>query len=183
MSNSAMGQAAELSVSDFSPGRWVLDPAHTSVTFRHTGFWGLFTIKGRFREVSGEGRLLQDGSLNGTLVVDAASVDTKVAKRDEHLRGVDFFDVANHPSFAFAVTGAALGDGPALQVAGELTVLGTPRACAVTAQVSDASPDAVTLSTELGIARKDFGMTWNKLGIMKEITTVTITARYRLVES
>nr|WP_241266674.1 YceI family protein [Streptomyces scabichelini] len=140
------------------------------------------TIQGRDRGVfstfSGLGQVLTEGSAHGTLTIDAASVDTRVAKRDEHLRGADFFHVADHPSIVFAATRVAPSGRATAQVTGELSVLGRTRPVSFTAHATEASADAVTLTAELGIARKDFGKTWNRLGIMKDITIVTITARF-----
>src|ERR1043165_5468427 len=77
----------------FAADTYKIDPAHTSVTFsvRHLG---INSVKGKFKEF--DGALVLDGdTLNeasGTIQVK--SVDTGVAKRDDHLRTADFFDAA-----------------------------------------------------------------------------------------
>ncbi|MEW2395626.1 YceI family protein [Streptomyces sp. NPDC046862] len=162
-------------------GRWTLDSDRSSITLQHTGFWGLAKIKGAFTRFSGEGAVLADGSAHGTLTVDAASVDTGITKRDAHLRTADFFDVANHASFVFRAIRVTPSGPASAEVTGELTVRGQTRPLSFTAQAAEASENAVTLTAEVDIARGDFGMTANPLGLMKALTTLTITTRFTRV--
>ncbi len=67
-------------------GTWVLDPARSTVRLRSKSMWGLVPVKGSFGTVSGEGTVSPAGEVSGTVTVDAASVDTKMGKRDQHLR-------------------------------------------------------------------------------------------------
>ncbi len=46
-----------------------------------------------------------------TITVAAASIDTKNAKRDKHLRSGDFFDSDNYPDITFTVDGIRPSDG------------------------------------------------------------------------
>src|SRR5215469_15656077 len=78
-------------------GSWTPDPARSAVGLRSKSMWGLAPVKGTFREVAGTGAVAPDGQVSGTVTVSAASVDTKIAKRDAHLRSADFFDAGNHP--------------------------------------------------------------------------------------
>ncbi|MFB7510289.1 YceI family protein, partial [Streptomyces broussonetiae] len=87
-------------------GTWQLDPSASAVSLRHKTMWGLVTVKGAFTAVSGAGEVRPDGSATGTVTLEAASLDTKHAKRDTHLRSADFFDADQHPEITFAVRGA-----------------------------------------------------------------------------
>ncbi|ONI91710.1 hypothetical protein ALI22I_07510 [Saccharothrix sp. ALI-22-I] len=127
---------------------------------------------------TGPRRETTDGSANGVVTIDAASVDTKNAKRDIHLRSADFFDVDKHPSLTFTTTSATAGRDGTVKVKGELTVRDTTRPLSFTATADDVSPDAVTLNAELTVDRKDFGLTWNQLGMMKDITSLALTLRF-----
>src|SRR5260370_17110216 len=96
--------ASRAAVPSLRPGLWSLHPARSTVTFRHPKFWGLVTIKGTFTKVGGEGEVLPDGTASGTLSIAAASIDTRNAKRDEHLRSADFFVTARHGSIPFTAS-------------------------------------------------------------------------------
>src|SRR5262245_57824122 len=84
---------------------WTVDPTHTHAEFgvRHLM---ISTVKGHFTDVAGTVSV-EDGELSTAQVditISAASVDTRVAQRDEHLRSADFFDVARWPSLTFRST-------------------------------------------------------------------------------
>ncbi|MEU8827964.1 YceI family protein [Streptomyces sp. NPDC048636] len=159
-------------------GLWDLDADRSSVRLRHRTMWGLVNVKGSFTRVAGQGEVRPDGSAHGTLTVDAASLDTGNGKRDTHLRGPDFFDVGTHPRLVFTVTEAAPEGTGAARVNGELTVIGRSRPLAFTARLDEAVADAVTLTAEVVIDRKDFGMTANPGGMMTGAATVSVTARF-----
>ncbi len=78
-------------------GLWQLDATRSTVAISHVTMWGMVTVKGTFTGVSGEGEVRPDGTVRGAVTLDAASLDTKHTKRDEHLRSADFFDVEHHP--------------------------------------------------------------------------------------
>jgi polyisoprenoid-binding protein YceI len=107
-------------------------------------------------------------NLNVELTIDAASVNTGHAKRDEHLRAADFFDVAKYPTITF-VSKKVMKDGPdRLKVTGDLTMHGVTREVTVnvegpTQEVKDPWGNFRRGATGTSkINRKDFGLTWNK---------------------
>jgi polyisoprenoid-binding protein YceI len=159
-------------------GRWQLDRTRSTVALRHKTIWGLVTVNGTFAAVSGGGEVHPDGSASGTVTLDSASLDTKHAKRDKHLRSADFFDADNHPAVTFAVRSAVPGADGTVQVAGELTVRGISRPQSFPATVTRDGSDAVTLTAELTVDRGEFGMGWNQLGMLRGLTTVTATLRF-----
>ncbi|WP_328770198.1 YceI family protein [Streptomyces sp. NBC_00286] len=159
-------------------GLWQLDPARSTVAVRQKTMWGMVTVNGTFAGVTGDGEVRPDGSASGTVTIDAASLDTKHTKRDKHLRSADFFDVDRHPAITFAVRSCAPRTDDTAEVSGQLTVRGISRPVSFTARVTDSSADAVTLAAELTVDRAEFGMTWNQLGMMRGLTTVTTTLRF-----
>ncbi|MFF8725830.1 YceI family protein [Streptomyces sp. NPDC015171] len=159
-------------------GLWQLDPTATTVGLRHRTFWGLVAVKGTFTGVGGSGEVRADGSAAGTVTLDAASLDTKNAKRDAHLRSADFLDTDHHPEITFAVRGADRLDGDEVRVAGQLTVRGVSRPQSFTARLTGVSAEALTLEAEFGVDRAEFGMGWNQLGMMRGLTTVTAVLRF-----
>jgi polyisoprenoid-binding protein YceI len=159
-------------------GLWQLDKTATTVAVRHKTMWGLVTVKGAFADVSGQGEVRPDGTAHGSVTLHAASLDTRNAKRDTHLRSADFFDVDNHPEITFSVRGAEAGQDDTVQVTGQLTVRGISRPQSFTAKATDAGADAVTLTAEFTVDREQFGMGWNQLGMLRGLTTVTATLRF-----
>jgi len=157
-------------------GSWTLDPAQSQVRLATKSMWGLVPVKGVFGQVSGSGTVTGSGEVSGTLTVAAASIDTKIKKRDDHLRSADFFDAANHPGITFsvqAITPAAGG----VTVTGALTVRGTTRQVVFGAAVSG-DDSTVTLDAELPVNRADYGLTFNQLGMMAMKSTITIHAAF-----
>ncbi|WP_333739928.1 YceI family protein [Streptomyces sp. IBSBF 2806] len=159
-------------------GLWTLDAGASTVALQQKTMWNLVTVKGAFTAVSGGGEVGPDGSATGSLTIDAASLDTKNAKRDEHLRGPDFFDVANHPEITFVVRTAELGADANVRVSGQLTVHGISRPTSFTARLTQADADAVTLDAEFTVDRAEFGIGWNQLGMMRGLTAVSATLRF-----
>ncbi len=102
-----------------------IDPTHSFIEFR-TQHFGFSWLSGRFNSFEGSMNYDPDagpGDQSISLTIDAASLDTNHEKRDEHLRGPDFFDVDNHPTATFTSTGYD-GDAEGGTLIGELTLLG-----------------------------------------------------------
>jgi polyisoprenoid-binding protein YceI len=156
-------------------GSWTLDVARSEIGLKSKSVWGMVSVKGVFREVTGSGTVSAAGDVAGTITVAAGSIDTKMKKRDEHLRSADFFDVANHPDITFAaeqVRPSAEG----VTVTGSLTVRGRTRPASFAARVSGIDGAQVELDGEIQVNRADFGLTWNQLGMSSVHNTITVHA-------
>lgn len=155
-------------------GPWKLDPARSTVAIKHKTMWGLATVKGTFGSVGGGGEVLPDGTARGSLTLAAASLDTKHAKRDKHLRSADFFDAANYPEVTYTVRSATLRADGTVQVTGDLTVRPNSRPVSFIARADQAGPGEVVLTAELTVDRADFDLGWNQLGMLRGLTTVAV---------
>lgn len=160
------------------PANWQLDPSASTVSLTHKTYWGLATVHGAFGKVSGSGETLADGTGRGRLELDASSLDTKNAERDNHLRSADFFNANQHPQITVDIAKAARQGADTVLADGPLTVAGQSRPLSVTARVTEASDQAVTLTTTTEIDRGDFGIKWNRLGMIKGPARATIVARF-----
>lgn len=160
------------------PARFELDPAGSSVSVTHKTIWGLVTVRGSFTKLSGSAEILPDGSAHGRIEIDAASIDTKHGKRDEHLRSADFFNAAEHAQIVVDLTQAALQGTDSVVTSGTLSVAGQTRPLALTARITDATDQAVTLRADADVDRADFGMRWNQLGMIKGHAHVSVVARF-----
>ncbi|MGB6453287.1 MAG: YceI family protein [Streptosporangiaceae bacterium] len=159
-------------------GRWKLDPTASQVEFRVRHFWNAITVRGWFDQVEGEGMLGPDGRITGQLLMVATSLNTKNKRRDKHLRSADFFDADKHPHVVLTVRQAALTADGRLTAEGTLEAGGTAEPVTVTADVVEASAEAVTLRAELAVDRSRFGMTWSPLRMAAMQATGTVTARF-----
>ena len=146
---------------------WTIDASHTNATFsvRHLM---ISNVRGEFQKVSGSGTF--DPAKPESAVVKAeievASISTREAQRDAHLRSADFFDAENFPLITFASTSVRRND-KGLAVVGNLTIRGTTRE--VVLAIENLTPPAkdpwgnerVGASASTKIKRSDFGMIWN----------------------
>ncbi len=156
-------------------GEWALDPSASTIGLKSKSMWGLAPVKGVFREVTGQGTVSAAGEVSGTISVAAASVDTKMKKRDAHLRSADFFDTGNYSDITFTMDRLTpSGDG--VTVAGRLTVRDRTQPVSFPATVSVFAPDEVWLDAEIKVNRADFGLTWNQMGMASMANTLTVHA-------
>jgi polyisoprenoid-binding protein YceI len=156
-------------------GEWVLDPRASSLRLRNKAMGGLAAVKGVFREVSGRGTVLPDGQVSGTIAVSAASIDTKKARRDKHLRSADFFDSDNHPEITFTVD-AIRPSGQGVTVTGALTVRDRTLPLSFEAAAFAHDGQQIWLDAEFHVNQRDFGLTWNWLGTVGADNTLTFHA-------
>jgi polyisoprenoid-binding protein YceI len=136
---------------------------------------GLIPVSGVFRQVSGNGTVLPDGKVSGTLTVAAASIDTNNTRRDTHLRSADFFDSDNHPDITFTADGIR-PSGQGVAVSGALTVRDQTRPLSFDAAASVQGDGEIWLDAEVHINRADFGLTWNSIFMTSMHNTLTIHA-------
>jgi len=156
-------------------GAWTLDGAKSSVGLRTKSVWGLVKVNGTFGQVTGAAVISAAGEATGTITVAAASIDTGVKKRDDHLRSADFFDAAKYPDITFSATSVTLS-GENATVAGTLTVRDQTRPVTVSGAVSANGTDEISLDAELPVNRGQYGMSFNQLGMMSLDNVITIHA-------
>jgi polyisoprenoid-binding protein YceI len=159
MSDSNIAQASQ---SALPTGHWQIEPTGTRVGFMSRGMWGLAAVKGTFSDVTGTLEVEDDGAAHGTLEIAATSLDTGNARRDEHLRSADFFDVEHHPTVTFSLRSVAGG-----QLHGVLSIVGTDLALDAPLTVKLVSPEHLTLSTATTVDRAAAGVGWSKFGMIQ----------------
>jgi polyisoprenoid-binding protein YceI len=147
-------------------GPWHVDPAAGRLQFKVKTFWGLATVKGTFDTYEGTLNVDERGNASGELVVSVASLDTKNAKRDEHLRSADFFHRELHPTVRFVVD--AFGTAPGGQeIIGNLYVGGKIAQLRMPLELSPAGDGRMRLKTTGVISREEVGMLWNRAGMIR----------------
>ena len=149
-------------------GIWEIDKAHSSVGFsvRHLV---IAKTTGNFTEFTGkvdfDGQNLSTGSVEFT--VEAASIDTDNADRDNHLRSADFLDVEKFPTMSFKSKKVVEGDGNEFRLIGDLTIHGISREVVFDCVffgtiVGPMGKTRAGFSAETTINRQDFDVKWSK---------------------
>lgn len=147
---------------------WTIDPAHSEAGFAVKHLM-ITTVRGSFGKLSGT-VVLDEAHPDRSLVeadIDVATIDTRDAQRDAHLRSADFFDVENHPKMTFRSRAVRRSGDDTYSVVGDLTIRGTTRT--VELEVTDEGRardpwggERAAFNAKTKIDRRDFGLTWNQ---------------------
>ncbi len=149
--------------------RWEIDPVHSVVGFsvRHMM---VSNVRGEFTKfngtVEGAGNDLTTAKIS--VVIDAASVNTREPKRDADLRSPNFFDVAKFPTLTFVSKKVERAGEGKLKVTGDLTIHGVTKEVVLDVDGPTAEAKDPWGGTRVGahatttINRKDYGLLWNK---------------------
>ena len=153
---------------DFSYMKWEFDVYHSSVTFtiRHM----MSKVRGQMRIKEGWIEVDNDNlsTARVEVVLDAASIDTGVEMRDNHLRSADgHFDVANYPTITFKSKRVEGKDPANFKVIGDLMIHGKTREVALDASFNGEGKDPrgsrrVSFEAQTKLNRKDYDLTWNQ---------------------
>ena len=141
-----------------------IDPVHSSVGFkiRHMV---VSKTSGKFNDFSGTIHYDENNpkAWAAEAVIQTASIDTSNAKRDEHLRGADFFDVGKYPTIKFKSGKIGkIKDGKG-KLHGELTMLGVTKPVVLDLEIHGAMNGIAGFSATTTVDRTDFGISWNKV--------------------
>jgi polyisoprenoid-binding protein YceI len=147
-------------------GTYEIDQSHSMVEFvsRHLM---VTKVRGGFTSFSGTITVADPPEQSSVEVtIDATSIDTRDAKRDEHLRGADFFDVENHPTLTFRSTAVEVVGGDKLRVTGDLTILGQTRPVTLDATFDGSFSDPwggqrIAFEARTEVDREQWGLNWN----------------------
>lgn len=148
-------------------GTYAIDTGHSRVGFsaRHAM---VTKVRGAFNEF--EGTLQLDGTdpsrSSAQVTIQVASIDTRNADRDGHLRTNDFFAADEFPTITFASTSARQVDAENYELTGDLTIKGVTRSVTIPFEFTGAVVDPwgntrVGFEGGLTINRKDYGVNFN----------------------
>ena len=148
-------------------GTYAIDASHSRIGFvaRHAM---VTKVRGSFNEFTGTGYFDAENPTGShvELTIQAASIDTRNADRDAHLRSNDFFDMENHPEIRFVSTSVEQTGDATYRVAGDLTIKGVSRPVAVDFEFAGAAVDPfgnhrIGFEGSTTVNRKDWGVNWN----------------------
>jgi polyisoprenoid-binding protein YceI len=146
---------------------WDIDPFHTESSFLVKHMM-VSNVRGQFGKTTG---VVQQDDKDITkskveITIDTNTIDTRVAKRDAHLKSPDFFDVEKFPTITFKSTKVTKGEGNNLKVDGDLTIHGVTKPVVVNVEYTpETLGNGKTLrgfTATTKVNRKDFGLNWNK---------------------
>ena len=148
-------------------GTYAIDPTHSRIGFvaRHAM---VTKVRGSFNEFEGSGYFDAENPTNShlNLTIKAASIDTRNADRDGHLRSNDFFDMEAYPEITFASTVVTQVDDDNYRVTGDLTIKGVTKPVTVDFEYTGSVVDPwgntrIGLEGKTTVNRKDWGVNWN----------------------
>ncbi len=148
--------------------KFTLDTAHSEVGFSVKHLM-ISKVKGKFKKFESSFDFdSKKGELKDIDVkIDATTIDTNNAKRDEHLTSPDFFDVKKYPQITFKSDKVESKDGKPVKAMGTLTMNGKSNKVTLDIDYGGVQPDGqggekVGFSATTKINRKDYNVNWNK---------------------
>jgi polyisoprenoid-binding protein YceI len=148
-------------------GSYTIDASHSRIGFvaRHAM---VTKVRGSFNEFAGSGSFDAENpaASHAELTIQVASIDTRNADRDGHLRSNDFFDMEHYPEIHFVSTAVEPVDGERYRVTGDLTIKGVTKPVTVEFEYTGSAVDPfgnerVGFEGQTTINRKDWGVSWN----------------------
>ena len=148
-------------------GTYTIDPSHSRIGFvaRHAM---VTKVRGSFNDFAGSGYFDAEDPARSTLelTIQAASIDTRNADRDAHLRSNDFFDMEQYPEITFRSTAVEQLDPETYRVTGDLTMRGVTRPVTFDLEYTGAAIDPyqnqrIGFEGQTTVNRKDWGISWN----------------------
>lgn len=151
----------------YAPGTYAIDASHSKVGFE-VPHLVISTVEGRFTDYKGNvvlDKKFQKSKVN--IDISAKSIDTSIAKRDDHLRSADFFEVEKYPALTFK-SKRFTGTPEAFKVAGDLTIKGVTKEVVLDGKYLGTVKDGygnekAAFQAGTKINRKDFGLNWSSV--------------------
>ncbi len=147
-----------------SAGTWKVDPAHSEVAFtiRHL----MTKVRGTFTDFTGTIEIAEDVTAStATAEIKVASIDTRNADRDAHIRSNDILGADEHATMTFTTKGVRVDD-DGNHLDGELTIRGVTRPITLGVEFNGVGEDPwggtrAGFSATGSISRKDYGIDFN----------------------
>jgi polyisoprenoid-binding protein YceI len=148
--------------------KWAIDSAHSDAHFSIKHLM-VSNVQGDFGKITGnatyDGEHFNKASVEATIPI--SDISTREAKRDDHLKSPDFFDLAKYPTMTFKSKEISV-KGDEFSMKGDLTLHGVTKEVVLTGKVPDKAIKDPFGKTRIGatatttLNRKDFGVSWNK---------------------
>ena len=160
---------------------WQLDPPHSAAQFsvRHLS---ISTVRGAFTKLSGTVQYDPADPVKSSIdvTIDTASVDTRVAMRDNDLRSPKLLDVQKYPTITFKSKRVESAGQGKLKVTGDLTIHGATKEVVLDVDGPSAAMKDPWGNMRMGasaatkINRRDFGITEYPSAVIGDDIAITI---------
>lgn len=152
----------------FAQTEYEIDKTHSTIGFAVKHLM-VSTVEGSFGDFTGTIQYDKDKpeAFSAEATIQAASIDTRVSDRDNHLKGADFFDAEKFPAITFK-SKQLVKEGEQWMIVGDLTIKGVTKEITLAATITGpvkhpmSGKDVIGLSGETTINRQDYGVSWNK---------------------
>jgi polyisoprenoid-binding protein YceI len=148
-------------------GTYTIDPSHSRIGFvaRHAM---VTKVRGSFNDFAGTFTIdgANPAASTAEVTIQAASIDTRNADRDAHLRSNDFFAMDDHPTLTFRSTAIEQLTDTDYRVTGDLTLRGVTKPVTFDLEYTGSAIDPwgntrVGFEGSTQVNRKDWGLNWN----------------------
>ena len=136
---------------------WVIDSEKSSLGF--TAYSRLHDVDGHFGKWHFDGKIADDFSGNGKVIVSLSSVDSGNKRRDQHLLDPDFFDVERFPNAIYSIDSTRLTENT-LEISGRLSLHGVEKPVRLNLKRKK-EVTGWSLSGETILHQEDFGIVYN----------------------
>lgn len=171
--------------------KWNVDASHSSIRFA-VDHMVISEVEGIFSKYEGSVITTKDDFSDAKInfTVDVNSVNTDNVKRDEHLRGADFFETEKYPKMTFVSTSVTKTGTGKYNLKGKLSLHGVTKEITLAMTYGGTTKDPWG-NTKAGlkvtgvINRTDFGLKYNSVleaGSLMIGEDVTITAKVELAK-
>jgi|KBSMisStandDraft_5_1062788.scaffolds.fasta_scaffold252581_2 polyisoprenoid-binding protein YceI len=153
-----------LAVRTFAADTYNLDPNHSTIGFS-VSHLVINNVHGKFNEFKGTVVVDDKAIKEAKGTIEVKSIDTGIAKRDEHLRTPDFFDAQKYPTITF-VSKKAEKQGDETVLTGDFSMHGMTKEISLPVKISGPITDPwggtrIGLHAKTKISRKGFGVSYN----------------------
>src|SRR5271166_6173157 len=133
-------------------GVWNLVPERSTIGFKIRNMWGLIGVKGRFSGLSGDGQITGKGAIFGRLDIQVASLRTGIRRRDAHLLSADLRTT--------------------------LSIKGVTAPVSLPVGIILLDDGSVRVSAQFEVDRAQFGLGWNRFGMIAKAATASADALF-----
>ena len=147
----------------FAAGTYTIDPVHTSFGFTVKHMM-ISNVPGEFDKFSGTITYNPADLANSKadVTIDVSSINTRIDKRDTHLKSPDFFDAAKFPTITFVSTKFT-----PTAITGNLTMKGVTKEVTIPVTISgpvdEMGHQAIGITGSVTVNRQDYGINYNKV--------------------
>lgn len=158
-----------LAASNVYAATYQIDTAHTQVMFKIKHL-GISSVTGRFDKLTGTFTYdpKNPAASSTEVTIEAPSINTNNAKRDNHLRSADFFNVTSFPTLTFKSKSVKSTGENTLEIVGDLEMHGIKKEVVLQAEfagtvIGNGGKEHAAFTATTTLNRKDFGLKWNDL--------------------